>query len=94
MWLNHEIGRCHLELQEYTDAKLCGDRSLDAARTGDDTMWQINALVLVAQSNGKTTWNPMKLLFLKNPMYKLYGASGNALAKEASIKVHCVFDRV
>ena len=55
-WLYHEIGRCHLELGHFSDAKEFGDKSLEAAQEADDDVWQLNASVLVAQSLGKLRW--------------------------------------
>ena len=59
-WLYHEIGRCHLELKYYQDAKEFGQKSLAAAEQADDKVWQLNATVLEAQAEGefceKETW--------------------------------------
>ena len=52
-WLYHEIGRCYLELGKYSDARDYGEKSLMAAREADDNSWQLHALVLIAQSEGK-----------------------------------------
>ena len=54
-WLYHEIGRCHLELKYYQDAKEFGQKSLAAAEQADDKVWQLNATVLEAQAEGKLT---------------------------------------
>jgi hypothetical protein len=51
-WLFHEIGRCHLELDHYVDAKDNGRKALEAAKEGDDKTWKLHASVLVAQSEG------------------------------------------
>ena len=51
-WLYHEIGRCHLELKYYQDAKEFGQKSLAAAEQADDKVWQLNATVLVGQAEG------------------------------------------
>lgn len=51
-WLFHEIGRCHLELKNFQDAKEYGQKSLAAARDADDQVWQLNATVLIAQAEG------------------------------------------
>lgn len=58
-WLYHEIGRCHLELKNFQDAKEYGQKSLAAAQEADDQVWQLNATVLIAQAEGK----PVKILF-------------------------------
>nr|XP_015217704.1 PREDICTED: tetratricopeptide repeat protein 25 isoform X1 [Lepisosteus oculatus] len=52
-WLFHEIGRCHLELGHHAVARDYGDRSLAAALETGDSEWQLNASVLVAQSDVK-----------------------------------------
>ena len=52
-WLFHEIGRCHLELNDATEAKQYGDRSLEVALEANDSLWQLNAKILVAQSESK-----------------------------------------
>ena len=51
-WLYHEIGRCHLELGENSEAKDFGEKSLAAAQEADDRGWQLHATVLVAQAEG------------------------------------------
>ena len=51
-WLYHEIGRCHLELGHYSQARDYGERSLDAAKSADDDVWNLNATVLIAQCQG------------------------------------------
>ncbi|XP_054616693.1 outer dynein arm-docking complex subunit 4 [Dunckerocampus dactyliophorus] len=52
-WLFHEIGRCHLELRGHEEARDFGLRSVAAAEESGDEKWQLNAHVLVAQSEGK-----------------------------------------
>ncbi len=49
-WLFHELGRCHLELSDYNEARDFGEKSLTAARDTQDQMWQLNASVLIAQA--------------------------------------------
>nr|XP_046272370.1 outer dynein arm-docking complex subunit 4 [Scatophagus argus] len=52
-WLFHEIGWCYLELSRHKEARDYGVRSLAAADEIADEKWQINANVLVAQSELK-----------------------------------------
>jgi len=52
-WLYHEIGRCYLELGKFTNAKDFGEKSLVAAEEAEDQQWQLQASVLVAQSEVK-----------------------------------------
>ncbi|XP_029365136.1 outer dynein arm-docking complex subunit 4 [Echeneis naucrates] len=52
-WLFHEIGRCYLELDRHKEARDYGVRSVAAADEIADEKWQINANVLVAQSEMK-----------------------------------------
>ncbi|XP_071323804.1 outer dynein arm-docking complex subunit 4 [Trachinotus anak] len=52
-WLFHEIGWCYLELNRYKEARDYGVRSVAAADEIADGKWQINANVLVAQSEMK-----------------------------------------
>ncbi|XP_046329554.2 outer dynein arm-docking complex subunit 4-like [Haliotis rufescens] len=52
-WLYHEIGRCHLELREYADAKNYGEKSLAASEDAQDMVWQLQATVLIAQAQVK-----------------------------------------
>jgi tetratricopeptide (TPR) repeat protein len=52
-WLYHEIGRCQLELGEYETSKDYGKKSLSCAEAIDDEVWQLNATVLIAQSDVK-----------------------------------------
>ena len=49
-WLYHELGRCRMELEDYTGARDLGEKSLASAREAQDQMWQLNASVLVAQA--------------------------------------------
>lgn len=49
-WLFHEIGWCYLELDRHKEARDYGVRSVAAADEIADEKWQINANVLVAQS--------------------------------------------
>lgn len=49
-WLFHEIGRCYVEISDYTSAESTGLKSLEAARAANDDYWTQNAAVLVAQS--------------------------------------------
>ena len=51
-WLYHEIGRCYLEIGKYETAKDNGEKSMVAAEEAEDQMWQLQASVLVAQSEG------------------------------------------
>ena len=60
-WLYHEIGRCYLELNKYSDARDYGEKSLQAAKESDDDGWQLHARVLVAQAEGRS--NILILLF-------------------------------
>ncbi|XP_040047921.2 outer dynein arm-docking complex subunit 4 [Gasterosteus aculeatus] len=52
-WLFHEIGWCHLKLDRHQDARDYGVRSVAAANEIADEKWQMNANVLVAQSELK-----------------------------------------
>ncbi|CAK6961251.1 outer dynein arm-docking complex subunit 4 [Scomber scombrus] len=52
-WLFHEIGRCYLELNDHEEARDYGIRSVTAADEIADEKWQLNASVLVAQSELK-----------------------------------------
>ena len=51
-WLYHEIGRCHMELGNFQDARDFGRKSLVAGAEAKDEVWQLNASVLVAQAEG------------------------------------------
>ncbi|XP_041634188.1 outer dynein arm-docking complex subunit 4 [Cheilinus undulatus] len=52
-WLLHNIGCCYLELERYNEARDYGINSVTAADEIADLKWQINANVLVAQSELK-----------------------------------------
>jgi tetratricopeptide (TPR) repeat protein len=52
-WLYHEIGRCHLEIGEYEVARDYGKKSFECAEKINDEVWQLNATVLIAQSEAK-----------------------------------------
>ena len=51
-WLYHDIGRCYCELGKWQDSKQYGEKSLTAAREAKDELWQLNASVMIAQSEG------------------------------------------
>lgn len=53
-WLFHETGCCYLELDHHTEALDYGEKSLASATEAEDDEWQLNASVLVAQSEGET----------------------------------------
>lgn len=53
-WLYHEIGRCYLEMGKYQVAKEHGDKSLALAEEAGEPQWQLQASVLVAQSECKS----------------------------------------
>ncbi|XP_070704436.1 outer dynein arm-docking complex subunit 4 isoform X1 [Pempheris klunzingeri] len=52
-WLFHEIGWCYLELERHEEARAYGVRCAAAADDIADEKWQMNAHVLVAQSQLK-----------------------------------------
>nr|XP_004552359.2 tetratricopeptide repeat protein 25 isoform X1 [Maylandia zebra] len=52
-WLLHEIGLCYLKLDHHEEARDYGVRSVAAADGIADKKWQLNANVLVAQSELK-----------------------------------------
>jgi len=52
-WLHHEIGRCHLEMGSYDEARSYGEESLKTAEEAEDEVWQLNASVLIAQADVK-----------------------------------------
>uniref|UniRef100_UPI00398E372E outer dynein arm-docking complex subunit 4 isoform X11 n=1 Tax=Pristiophorus japonicus TaxID=55135 RepID=UPI00398E372E len=56
-WLYHEIGRCHLELNNNNEARKYGLKSLVSAEKAGDEEWKMNANVLVAQAEIKLS-NP------------------------------------
>ena len=57
-WLYHEIGRCYVELGNDVSALDYGQKSLACALEAIDSVWELNASVLVAQSQGGRTWPP------------------------------------
>jgi hypothetical protein len=52
-WLYHELGRCQLEMGNFSEARDLGEKALVAANESQDQMWQLNASVLVAQAESK-----------------------------------------
>jgi hypothetical protein len=52
-WLHHELGRCYQQLEQYDKSLVHGQQSHDAAVETDDQVWQLNALILVAESHRK-----------------------------------------
>ncbi|XP_048374198.1 outer dynein arm-docking complex subunit 4 isoform X2 [Sphaerodactylus townsendi] len=53
IWLFHEIGRCYLEINKAAEARDYGEKSLACAEEEGDVEWQLNAGVLVAQTQVK-----------------------------------------
>ncbi len=51
-WLFHEIGRAYWDIGKYEDAIEFGKKSLDSAHDTKDHYWQLNANMLIAQSEG------------------------------------------
>jgi len=49
-WLFHEIGRCYMEIEDYSSALDRGKQSKQFADTTRDTEWIFNAAVLIAQA--------------------------------------------
>ena len=47
--------------EKYDDAESKGEASLKAALKADDSQWQLNALVLIAQAQGLSFISPYKL---------------------------------
>ncbi|XP_046573347.1 LOW QUALITY PROTEIN: outer dynein arm-docking complex subunit 4-like [Haliotis rubra] len=51
--MQHMRLSCHLELDAYADAKNYGEKSLAASEDAQDTVWQLQASVLIAQAQVK-----------------------------------------
>lgn len=51
--MHHELGRCQLELANYSDALQLGKKSLAAAQEAKDQMWELNGFMLIAQAECK-----------------------------------------
>lgn len=51
-WLLHEIGRAHLEMQNYEEAKKFGEKGLAISKKAKDNGWELNALLLLSQAKG------------------------------------------
>ena len=49
-WLAHELGYCHLEVNELDAARRCGETSHAAAASIPDANAQLNANILIAQA--------------------------------------------
>ena len=49
-WLQHELGRCHLELGNLSEAVEMGMKSRTSAEEAGDQMWQLNASMLIGQA--------------------------------------------
>ncbi|THD24443.1 Tetratricopeptide repeat protein 25 [Fasciola hepatica] len=51
IWLNYEIGRCHLEMEQSHEALKYGLKALDLSTQIGDDAWQLNINVLIGQAN-------------------------------------------
>ena len=52
-WLYHEIANCFLQLKLYEFSRDAAAKSLEAATTADSSLYQLQAGVLLAVSEGK-----------------------------------------
>eukprot|EP01135_Chromosphaera_perkinsii_P003454 Nk52_evm23s243 gene=Nk52_evmTU23s243 len=52
-WLNHDIGRCYLELDMGSKALECGVQAVKDAMDAQDDRWLLNSHVLIGQANTK-----------------------------------------
>ena len=87
-WLCHELGRCFLELDQAKKAIDYGQRSLAAALEAEDDMWQLHALVLIAQAEVKASKLQASLISFEKA-YEL----ANVLGEELCLFVHCILER-
>uniref|UniRef100_A0A8C4NEF3 Outer dynein arm-docking complex subunit 4 n=1 Tax=Eptatretus burgeri TaxID=7764 RepID=A0A8C4NEF3_EPTBU len=53
IWLHHELGRCYLELKNFSEARNHGHLSLNEAQKAQDSEWLLNAVVLMANIDMK-----------------------------------------
>ncbi|MGH0160690.1 UNVERIFIED_CONTAM: hypothetical protein FKN15_047267 [Acipenser sinensis] len=81
-WLFHEIGRCYLELDHHTEALDYGEKSLASATEAEDDEWQLNASVLVAQSEVKLGHYQAAVMYFEKALEKAKLINDEA-AKEA-----------
>ena len=50
--LYHEMGKAHMEMQNYNHAKSYGLKSLAAANKAKDESWKLQATLLISQAQG------------------------------------------
>jgi len=50
-WLEHELGRCYIEIEDYQSAVDHAGRAVVDAKAAEDSRWILNASVLAAQAN-------------------------------------------
>ena len=67
--LHHELGRCYLELKNFSEARNHGRLSLNEAQKAQDSEWLLNAVVLMANIDselqfGLHLWDVMLLFSL------------------------------
>ena len=53
--MQHEIGYCYLTLNDPLRAMQCGVSAYENAEAADDSEWQINSCLLIAQSHRRWT---------------------------------------
>ena len=73
-WLRHEIGRCHLEMGNFTEARDYGEQALEAAKEAEDEVWQLNSSVLIAQADGMFDFMIYLFKFCMVLQYDTFGA--------------------
>jgi hypothetical protein len=52
IWISHDLGKCHLQLQRYDEALEQGMKAVQLADASGDTQWKFNTRILVAQASG------------------------------------------
>ena len=78
-WLNHELGRCRMELEDYDEAVKLGEKSFEAATECVDHMWQLNASMLTAQAQCKEKTTPFQHPEMRTFLYTVELLCSNIL---------------
>ena len=68
-WMQHEIGYCYLTLNDPLRAMQCGVSAYENAEAADDSEWQINSCLLIAQSHRRWTLTALILNGCKRNKY-------------------------
>lgn len=67
-WLNHDIGRCHFELERYEQAIACGTDAIECANNARDDRYVLDASILLGRSHSMLLNHDKAIIFLERAL--------------------------